>query len=231
MSYEDERYGDRGILRGEEDYEEFDALAGMDVDYLQEIGAVLAPTTTAPTTTTRPRLLTSRIAYSAPTTMAPPPKPPSTSQCPAGEIRDEIEQMCVPVQTSTGTAITTLRARLQTAAPVAVLAPVKPRDAPIASSHPPPDSVRVADILVKPPASPSLPSYSSPFKGGGGGGQQVSSSPGWSPSAAGPIELLEMPDAPPPSATGGKVAGLSTGAKIGIGLGAGALLLYIMTRD
>jgi hypothetical protein len=232
MGYEDERYGDRGILRGEVDYDQFDELAGLDVDYLQEIGAVLAPATTAPTTTTRPRLLTSRIAYSAPSTLAPAPTSPTTSRCPSGEEYDKIEQMCRPVQTSTGTTLTTLRARLQTAAPstAQVLAPVKPRDAPVsASAHPPPDAVRAADVLLKPPPSPGLPSYSDPWKGSGG--RRGSGSPGMAPpSATAPITLLEMPDAPPPSATGGKVVGLSTGAKIGIGLGAGALLLYIMTR-
>jgi hypothetical protein len=249
MSYEDERYGDRGIMRGEVDYDEFDELAGMDLDYLQEIGAVMAPTTA--------------IA-------------PTTSRCPSGEEYDKIEQMCRPVQTSTGTTITRLRAQLQTTAPstlvatappppttsrcptgeewdkieqmcrkvaptrtfdalrlatataptATVLAPVKPRDTPVISStHPaPPDAVRAADVLVKAPAPPSLPSYSSPFKGG------RASAPSAGPAyrAPAPVELLTMPDAPPPST--GKVVGLSTTAKVAIGVGAGALLLYVMTR-
>ena len=230
MSYEEEEHGDRGLVRGEIDYDEFDELAGLDVDYLQEIGAVMAPATTSPTTSTfSSRLMTSRIAYT-PTKLAP-VAPTTTSKCPTDERYDEIEQMCVPVQTSTGTSITRLRTALMTAAPtMQVMAPVavvKPRDTPIISSHgtTPPDSVRAADVLTKAPAPPRLPSYSSAFKGG-----KVAKAPAWTPSAPrAPIQMLEMP-APPPSATGGKVVGLSTGAKIGLGLGAGALLLYIMTR-
>jgi hypothetical protein len=78
-------------------------------------------------------------------------------------------------------------------------------------------------------ASPSLPSYSSPFKGGAS-----STLPSPVPATTyAPIDLLEMPDAPPPytGPAGGKSGGLSTGAKVGIGLGVGALLLYVMTRD
>jgi hypothetical protein len=239
-------------MRGESDYDEFDELAGMDVDLLQELGLVMAPMTAAPTT---------------------------TSRCPTDERYDEIEQMCVPVQTSTGTSITRLRAQLQTTAPTMVMAPtvspttskcppgeewdriegncrvlptdpaptsptrqlytkyraiaptsvtvapVKPRDAPVSSSaHPPPDAVRAADVLIKAPAPPKLPSYSSPFKGGRAAAVSVDHRAAPKPVSA---QMLQMPVAPP---AGGKVVGLSTGAKIGIGIGAGALLLYIMTR-
>jgi hypothetical protein len=85
--------------------------------------------------------------------------------------------------------------------------------------------VRSADILTMAPASPRLPSSSSPFKGGGGKAAQS-----WTTSAASAplVEMLPMLDLPPPPSA--KVVGLSTGAKIGIGLGAGALLLYVMTR-
>lgn len=260
MSYENEQHGDRGLLRGESDYDEFDELAALDVDYLEEMGLVAGSIMTAPT---------------YPGTSTP------TSQCPTGEQYDKIEQMCVEVPTSTGTSITTMRARLLTAAPSAVMAPtvspttskcppgeewdkieqmcrvlptdpattapstrllykyraiaptsltvapVKPRDAPVGiSSHPPPDSVRIADLLIKAPASPKLASYSSPFKGGRAAGPSVRdyrTSPALKSVSA---QMLPMPEPPPD----GQVVGLSTGAKIGIGIGAGALLLYIMTR-
>jgi hypothetical protein len=228
MGYQDELSGDRGLLRGEVDYDEFDELANQDVDYLQEIGAVMAPATTSGSTTGSARLTTSRMTYGTPTMMAPKIATAPTSQCPTGEQYDGIEQMCVPVPTSTGTSLTTLRAKLLT--PVmsttrlaTVMAPVTAVPPRIVSSH---GTTPPIDYLIDggPPQSP-LPSSSSKWKASGRAttGQEVFKNQ----QRFVPPEMLVMPAPPPSSANGG---GLSTNTKIALGVGAGALLLYIVTR-
>jgi hypothetical protein len=201
MGYENEQHGDRGIMAGEVDYDEFDELANMDVDDLNEMGATAFATTMAPST--------------------------STSRCPSGEEYDRIEQMCRPVQTSTGTARTRLRARLVTAAPSATtLAPI--RTVATVSTHP---TAPIAPAITKPakvakaPQAP-LPSYSSPFKGG----RAVALAPAKKFAPISPPKLLSIPEYSSAAPAVAKRIGLSRNAKIGLGLGAGALLLYIMTR-
>lgn len=241
--YENVRPGDRGLMRGEVDYDEADEYANLDLDDLEELGLVMAPIATSPTATrtatrtairtaapTSPiTMLRTRLQTAAPTRVMAPVAPSPTSRCPSGEIYDQIEQMCVLAPT---TSILS-RFKLAVAPTAAVMAPIKPRDAPTSvSTHPsvPPDSVRVADVLVAQPLPPTSPRFSVRV---GAPSVRVSAPSG---RIAVPTRrfaeptLLRMPEPPP---TGAKVVGLSRNAKIGLGVGVGAgalLLIYMMTR-